>query len=93
VRANGVAATIDSVAISGDAVQITVHSPLPASGVVVGYAMTSTTTAAQVTDDAGAPLWTGTVRWGQLRDSDPFVGSVTKRAQPNYAVAFEMPVP
>ena len=35
----------------------------------------------------------GTFRWGLLRDSDPFVGAATKAAQPNYAVAFELPVP
>jgi hypothetical protein len=32
-------------------------------------------------------------RWGQLKDSDPFVGDFTKLVQPNYAVAFELPVP
>jgi hypothetical protein len=35
----------------------------------------------------------GTVRWGWLRDSDPFVGAVTGLAQPNYCVAFEMSAP
>lgn len=35
----------------------------------------------------------GTVRWGQLCDSDPFVGSHTRTAQPNYAVAFELELP
>jgi len=35
----------------------------------------------------------GTFRWGQLRDSDPFVGSTTQKAQPNFSVAFELPVP
>jgi hypothetical protein len=94
VRAGNSAVSISGVAISGDAVQITCASALPASGVVVGYAMTAaSTTAASVTDGSGALLWTGTVRWGQLRDSDPFVGTMTKKAQPNYAVAFEMPVP
>lgn len=34
----------------------------------------------------------GTTRWGLLRDSDPFKGAVTGKAQPNYAVAFEMTV-
>jgi hypothetical protein len=32
-------------------------------------------------------------RWGLLRDSDPFKGAVTGQSQPNYAVAFELPVP
>ncbi|WP_438010029.1 hypothetical protein WME89_16060 [Sorangium sp. So ce321] len=31
--------------------------------------------------------------WGQLRDSDPFVGSTTRVAQPSYSVSFETPVP
>jgi len=31
----------------------------------------------------------GTVRWGLLRDSDPFVGSTSKLPQPNYCVAFK----
>jgi hypothetical protein len=94
VRAGGNAVTIGSVAIVGDDVQITCTGTLPATGVTVGYAMTAaSSTAAQVTDSAGTLLWTGTVRWGQLRDSDPFVGAVTQRAQPNYAVAFDLPVP
>jgi hypothetical protein len=35
----------------------------------------------------------GTFRWGLLRDSDPFKGANTGKVQPNYAIAFEMPVP
>ena len=59
---------------------------LPASGVFVDYALTTdgpTMTAPFV----------GTSRWGLLRDSDPFVGAATQAAQPNYAVAFELPLP
>ncbi|WP_437784600.1 hypothetical protein [Sorangium sp. So ce1097] len=41
----------------------------------------------------GAALPGRTWRSGQLRDSDPFVGSMTRVAQPNDAVAFELPVP
>jgi hypothetical protein len=95
VRANNSAVTISQVAISGDTVQITCASDLPTSGVVVGYAMTSQdgTTKSQSKDSSGNVLWSGTLRWGQLRDSDPFVGATTKRAQPNYGVAFEMTVP
>jgi hypothetical protein len=37
---------------------------------------------------AGSPQ--GTYRWGQLRDSDPFIGAVTGLAQPNYGVGFEI---
>jgi hypothetical protein len=95
VRATNAPVTISSVSIAGDAVQITCASDLPASGVVVGYAVTAANAnvAAQVTDASGNLLWTGTSRWGQLRDSDPFVGTKSQRAQPNYAVAFEMAVP
>jgi len=95
VRANNSAVTISQVAISGDTVQITCASDLPSSGVVVGYAMTSQdgTTRSQSKDGSGNVLWNGTLRWGQLRDSDPFVGATTKRAQPNYGVSFEMTVP
>jgi hypothetical protein len=74
---------ISSAAISGNTVQITSATDLPASGVVVGYAFT-----ADGTIRSG-----GTAHWGLLRDSDPFVGSVTGAAQPNYAVAFELDVP
>ncbi|WP_437806264.1 dockerin [Sorangium sp. So ce1078] len=73
---------ISGVEIDGDSVKITARN-LPASGVMVGYAAT--------TDGTSMPG--GTTRWGQLRDSDPFVGSVTGKAQPNYSVAFEMSVP
>jgi len=34
----------------------------------------------------------GTLRWGQLRDSDPFIGATTRTPQPNYAVTFELEV-
>ena len=33
------------------------------------------------------------VRWGRLRDSDPFTGTTTKMPNPNYCVSFSMPVP
>ncbi|WP_437751756.1 dockerin [Sorangium sp. So ce1389] len=74
---------ISSVEIAGDSVKITCAPDLPASGVTVGYAAT--------TD--GTAMAGGTARWGQLRDSDPFVGSISGKAQPNYSVAFEMSVP
>lgn len=77
---------IASVAISGDAVQITTAADLPATGVFVGYALTGDAT-------ARTTPFVGTFRWGQLRDSDPFVGGATQTRQPNYAVAFELPVP
>ncbi|WP_437736832.1 hypothetical protein [Sorangium sp. So ce1335] len=83
VRQGDTKIAISSVEIDGDAVKITCSGDLPASDVTVGYAMTT---------HAAAPT-NGFYAWGQLRDSDPFVGWVTKAAQPNYAVAFELPVP
>ena len=77
--------TISSVAISGDAVQITASADLPTSGLYVGYALTKQ--GKQSSNHSKA------VRWGQLRDSDPFVGATTKQANPNYAVSFSLPVP
>ena len=84
VRSNDKIIGIESVAIEGDSVKITVASDLPASGVVVGYAMTAGAT----------PMTTASqsVRWGQLRDSDPFIGATTLVPQPNYCVSFEMSV-
>jgi len=78
--------TISSVAISGDAVQITCGADLPASGVTVSYALIANATAMTTP-------FAGTTRWGTLRDSDPFVGAVTTKPQPNYALAFSLPVP
>ncbi len=78
---------IESVDFTGDdAVQITTAADLPATGVLVGYALVTDGTAMT------APF-VGTVRWGLLRDSDPFVGAATQTPQPNYSVAFELPVP
>jgi len=86
VRAGNTNVVIDSVEIVDDSVRISVASDLPANNVTVGYAVTG----------EPAPMaapFAGTFRWGQLRDSDPFVGSTTGRPQPNFAVAFELPVP
>jgi lysophospholipase L1-like esterase len=76
--------TIASVAIAGNDVQITASSDLPATGVTVGYALTN----------QGKQMSTASksVRWGQLRDSDPFMGTTTNKPNPNYCVSFEMPV-
>lgn len=74
---------ISGVAISGDTVQITCATDLPASGLTVAYAWT--------TD--GTPRASGTVRWGLLHDTDPFVGYLTGMPGQNYAVAFQMNVP
>ena len=42
---------------------------------------------------AAAPRPGGTLRSGQLCDSDPFIGAHTRLPQPNYAVCFELLVP
>jgi hypothetical protein len=86
VRSGNTRVAISAVAIVGATVQITCASDLPASGVFVGYALTGDATAMSTP-------FAGTVRWGQLRDSDPFVGASTHKALPNYGVAFELPVP
>jgi len=86
LRAGSARLAIASVDIADDAVVITTAADLPTTGVLVGYAL--------IRDGAAmsAPFL-GTFRWGLLRDSDPFVGAGTGTAQPNYAVAFELPVP
>jgi hypothetical protein len=86
LRSGATPIAIESAAISGDSVQITAGAELPATGLFVGYAMVANATAM-------AQPFAGTLRWGQLRDSDPFVGYATQKAQPNFAVAFELPVP
>ena len=85
LRAGSSNIAIDSVAIAGDDVEITAASDLPARGLTVGYALSS----------QGVQLSTASkaVRWGQLRDSDPLVGSTTGMPNPNYCVSFELPVP
>lgn len=82
VRSGNTPIPIDSVTITDSGVQITCGADIPA-GAIVGYAVTS---------DGTSVTGLGH-RWGQLRDSDPFVGAITGEAQPNYLVAFELPVP
>jgi hypothetical protein len=77
--------TIESVAIHGDAVVITLMSDPGPSDLVVRYAFTP--------DGAGFLGGQATGRMGQLRDSDPLVGYATKAAQYNYAVSFALRSP
>lgn len=91
VRAASAAATIDSVELVGDdTVKITCRNDLTGLAVTIGYALTS-----DFDKNAAAtmPPPGRTFRWGQLRDSDPFTGTLSNAAQPNYAVAFSMMVP
>jgi hypothetical protein len=84
VTAAGVRKTITGVDIVGDdTVQITCQSDVSALEVIVGYAATA---------EGGTPPPSLPARWGHLRDSDPFVGSVTNSPQPNYCVAFDLTV-
>jgi hypothetical protein len=77
--------TISSVDISGNDVAITAGADLPTSGLHVGYAISSQ--GVQLKNHSKA------VRWGTLRDSDPFTGLTTSQANPNYCVSFDIPVP
>ena len=83
--AGGGRVAIASVTISGDAVIITCASD-PGPNARLSYAMIGEKARMD------APF-RGTFRWGLLRDSDPFKGAGTGTAQPNYCVAFELPVP
>jgi hypothetical protein len=82
VRTGNTRLTIASVELlDEDTVQITCTSDVPA-GATLGYAATSD----------GAAISGVSPRWGQLKDSDPFVGPFTGMTQANYSVAFELPV-
>jgi hypothetical protein len=83
VRVGTTRLAIESVElVDDDTVQINCAADVPA-GATLGYAATSD----------GAAIAGVSPRWGQLKDSDPFVGDFTQMAQPNYAVAFELDVP
>ncbi len=83
--AGGQRVAITSAEIDGDAVVITCATDAGA-GARVSYALFGDRTKM-------AKPFPGTTHWGLLRDSDPFKGAATGKAQPNYAVAFEMTVP
>ena len=83
--ATGEKITITTVAITGDAVVITCASD-PGPNARVSYALFGE-------KERMAAPFKGTFRWGRLRDSDPFIGAVTGKAQPNYGVAFEFTAP
>jgi hypothetical protein len=83
VRMGATRLTIESVTlVDEDTVTITTPTDVPA-GATLGYAATND----------GAAVIGNSPRIGNLKDSDPFVGDFTKMVQPNYAVAFELPVP
>jgi hypothetical protein len=72
---------IEGVALEGDVVRIRCAAEVRL-GAMVGYAVTS--------DGTARPG--GTWRWGQLRDSGALASALTGAPQPNYCVAFELPV-
>jgi hypothetical protein len=80
--ADGVPVVIDSVEIVGARVNIQARGSQGRS-LIVRYAATANP----------RPRPGGTWRWGQLRDSDPFVGSTTRTPQPNFAMTFERELP
>jgi len=86
VRAGGQSATITSVEIVCDTVEISMDSDLPDTGVTVSYALYAEP------EPRTEPV-PGMRRWGLLRDSDAFVGTTTEEPHPNFALAFELEVP
>ena len=93
LTASGTKITITSVEIAGNDVVITCAAD-PGAGARVGYASTAEPV---IPGQKRAPMmatpYRGTFRWGLLKDSDAFEGSVTKKAQPNFCVAFELKAP
>jgi len=82
LSARGAKLTITDVEIGSS--RVVIHAPgAPREPLLVRYAATATSN----------PRLRGARRWGQLRDSDPFVGATTRTPQPNYAVTFELEVP
>jgi hypothetical protein len=84
-KADGSKVKIASVEIAGAAVRIVCGAD-PGSGALVGYAMVGEKSRMK-------KPFPGTVRWGLLRDSDPFRGLNTGVQKPNYGVAFELRAP
>lgn len=92
LSSGGTRVSIESVEITGAAVTINVAADLPAGALSVGYAATANTALPNAATPNAHKRDQGTVRWGLLRDSDAVVGAVTQQPQPNFAVAFQMPV-
>ena len=82
--ATGKKLPIGDVKLSRDSRQVLITCPdeFPA-GTILSYAMVASHAKRQTPS-------AGTVRWGLLRDSDPFIGYSTKVPQPNYCVAFKL---
>jgi len=78
--------TIDSAEVRGKDTIVLNLSQDPGSAARLSYAMVGEPTLRNARYGA-------TPRWGLLRDSDPFVGYNTHIPQPNFCVAFEMPLP
>jgi hypothetical protein len=88
--------TILSVAITGaamDTVEITCADPVEGQVVSVAYAYSAAGGLTETLEPDGYTTVSTALRWGQLRDSDPFVGPLTGAPQSNYGVAFSVDVP
>jgi hypothetical protein len=96
VKVANASETIVSVAITGaamDTVEITCADPVEGQVVSVAYAYSAAGGLTQTLQPDGYTEVSTALRWGQLRDSDPFVGPLTGAPQPNYSVAFSVDVP
>ena len=76
-----------------DTVEITCADTIEGGYASVAYAYSAGSGITQTLQPDGYTYLNTTLRWGQLRDSDPFVGQLTGVAQPNYAVAFWVKLP
>lgn len=85
VENNAGKVTITSATISGSTVVLALATEPSNAGLVVRYAL-------KLADDAVGPPLRNTWRRGLLKDSDPTLDS-RGNAIPNFAVAFELPVP
>ncbi|HEY6475074.1 MAG TPA: hypothetical protein VI456_00745, partial [Polyangia bacterium] len=96
VQLAGSPETIVSVTITGaamDTVELTCADTLDGQVVSVAYAFSAGSGITQTLQPDGYTYLNTSLRWGQLRDSDPFVGPLTAVPQPNYAVAFSVDLP
>jgi hypothetical protein len=87
---------ITAIAITGtnmDTVQITCADTVEGQNVGVGYAFIAGSGLTMTLNPDGFTYGNGTLRWGQLADSDPLLGATSGAVQPNYAVSFYIPVP
>lgn len=78
--------TIRSASLRGKDTVVLELATDPGPDARVGYAMFGEPTMQK-------PPFNASPHWGLLRDSDTFVGWTTHKPQPNFCVAFELPLP